>query len=310
MTGGYAAQTVTVASTTGCNVGNWVVVDQVLPNGNYGYPNNEAVQITAVGSGTISGVFQNNQSSGATITPALVLNLSSTYQFGEARKLVNLSQPSYSTGTVSGIAGGAFAGVGTAWAANMVGGNSANIGCIALSADTYTGYPFAGSGSNGPLNSWYEITAVASGTSLGVSSMSVTGDLAYHGKGPGSGGYIVRPCVEVLRVNSNQVIAESTSTTWSEGDNVELAISPYPDVTGFQYDVAKWNPGGIARGFMNVFNIGARQFGFGFNVGASGFQTGGNADAVAWGTAYQASGVNIGLGVAGAAQAAIGLPEL
>jgi hypothetical protein len=314
VTGGYATQSVAVASTTGCNVNDWIVVNQVLPNGNYGYPNNEAVQITAVGSGTISGIFKNNQVSGATITPALVLNLNGTYQFGQQRKLVNLSQPSYSTGAVSAINGGAFTGNGTAWTANMVGGSTANIGCISLSADAYTGWPF-GTGSSA-LNSWYEITAVSSGTSLGISSMSVAGDISYHGNGPGpSGGgsgssaYVVRPCVEVLRVNGSQVIAESTSTTWSANDNVELAISPYPDVTGFQYYMGQWVPGGAhnSRGFEFVRNNGARQFQYGFSV-ESDLQTGSNADTVGWGNAFQAIGpVGNGLLVTNATQAAIAL---
>jgi hypothetical protein len=311
ITGGYTAQSVMVANATGCRVNDWIIVNQVLPNGNYGTPNDDAVQITAVGSGTISGVFANNQVSGATVTPALVLNLNSTYQFGQQRKLVNLSQPSYSTGTVSAIFGGGFTGTGTSWASNMVGGSSSNIGCIALAADAYTGQPF-GTGSSA-LNSWYEITAVLSGTSLGISSMSVAGDLAYHGQGPGPGGsgiaasaYVVRPCVEVLRVNGRQVIAESTSTTWSTGDNVELAISPYPDVTGFQYYMGQFSPGGAhsQRGFEAVRNEGARQFAYGFSVDSA-LQTGGNADTVGWGNAYQASGVNVGLYVHNAAQQAL-----
>jgi hypothetical protein len=317
VTGAYAVQSVSVASTTGCNVNDWVVVDQVLPNGNYGYPNDEAVQITAVGSGKISAIFKNNQAVGATVTPALVLNLNGASQLGQQRKLVNLSQPSYSTGTVSAITGGAFTGNGTAWTANMVGGNSANIGCIALSADTYTGYPFGGSGSNGPLNSWYEIIAISNATSLGVSSMSVAGDASYHGQGPGPSGsgstasaYVVRPCVEVLRVNGNQVIAESTSTTWSANDNVELAISPYPDVQGFQYYMGQYSPGGAhnSRGFMFVRNAGAREFGYGISIEAP-MQAGSNADTIGWGTGYAASGIGVGLAVSGAARAAISLDQ-
>jgi hypothetical protein len=88
-------QTVAVASTTNCHVNDWVVIDQVLPTyaaaGSYGYPNNEAVQITAVGSGTISAVFKNNHSNGATVTPALVLSVGNTFGFGQQRKLVNHS---------------------------------------------------------------------------------------------------------------------------------------------------------------------------------------------------------------------------
>jgi hypothetical protein len=296
ITGGYTAQTVTVASSTGCSVNDWVVVNTVLPSGNYGSPNNEAVQLTAVGSGTITGIFKTNQSSGTTITPALVLNTNGTYQFGEQRKLVNLSEPSYSTGTVSAINGGQFTGTGTSWSNSMVGGNSLNVGCISLSADAYTAYPF-GTGSN-ELNSWYEITGVINSTNLGISSMSVAGDISYHGQGPGPSGsgasassYVIRPCVEVLTVNGSQIIAETTSTTWAANDNIELAISPYPDVTGFQYYMGQWNPGGAhgQRGFEFIRNNGAREFGYGFSV-ENAMQTGSNADTNAFGNAFQVMG--------------------
>src|ERR1700724_3322666 len=116
--GGPTAQTVTVASTTGCNVNDWIVAGQEVPSGT---PNLEAVKITAAGAGTITGVFKNNHNRGDTITAALVLNLASTTYFGQDRVLVNLSQPSYSTGTVSSIKNYTFTGSGTSWANSMVG---------------------------------------------------------------------------------------------------------------------------------------------------------------------------------------------
>jgi hypothetical protein len=80
------------------------------------------------------------------------------------------------------------------------------------------------------LKSWYQILSAPSATSMGVFTYSVAGDAAYHGKGRGSGGYNGRPCVEVMRINGNRLILESTATAWQVGDSVELAISPYPDV--------------------------------------------------------------------------------
>jgi hypothetical protein len=74
--------TVTVASSTGCRVNDWVVVSQQLQSGNM---NMEAVQLTRVGSGTITGVFKYNHASGDTITPALVLRTSLSGNPGQGR---------------------------------------------------------------------------------------------------------------------------------------------------------------------------------------------------------------------------------
>jgi hypothetical protein len=317
---GYAPKTVTVASGAGCLGGDWVIVNQVLPGGNYGTPNAEAVHIISATTGTpgtITAVFKNNQISGAAVQPAKVLNLDSTYQFGQQRILVNLSSSStYSTGTVSSITGGAFTGTSTSWTSGMVGGNTSNIGCVALDADTYTGAPF--SAGSGALLSWYEILSVASTTSMAISTTSTGGDTSYHGLGPGPGGsgsspstYTVRPCIQVLYLNSgNQIIAESTTTTWSPGDQVELAISAYPDVNGYALEtMAQWNPGGAhnARAGHTLVNNGARQFEFGYAV-TTAMAVGGNADTVGWDSAFAASGANYGLTVGDAAKAAIQVP--
>jgi|SRR5579862_5371190 len=303
VTGGPNAQTVTVANTTNCSVNDWVILDQEIASGQ-GSPNNEAVQITAVGLGNITGVFKNNHSSSAAVTPALVLTVASASQFGQQRVLVNLSGSSYSTGTVATISGGGLTGSDTSWATNMVGGGSTNIGCLAMTADDYTGSPF--STGSGALKSWYQISSVGSTTGLGIFSFSVAGDTAYHGKGPGSGGYIVRPCVEVIQVIGNQVIAESTGTTWTNGDTVELAISPYADVSGYQYQVAGYSPGGVRREFMNVVNTGAREFSGGISFSGA-LQTGSNADTTAWGVAFQSSQEAIALQSYDATTAAIAL---
>jgi hypothetical protein len=129
VTASQIAQAVSVGSLTGCNVNDWIVVQEEAPTNT---PNHEAVQITNIGGGKISGVWHNNHASGATVTPALVLNVADNTGFGQSRVLVDLSGSSYSTGTVSSITGGAFTGSGTSWSASMVGGASPNFGCISI----------------------------------------------------------------------------------------------------------------------------------------------------------------------------------
>ncbi len=255
VTGDKDEQTVTVASTAGISVDDWVVINQEVASG---IPNIEAVKITAVGVGTISGIFTGNYSSGTTVTPALVLALDGVPRFGEQRVLVNLSGASYSTGTVSAISGGGMDGSGTSWDNNMVGGSALNIGAIALSEDDLTASPFD-SGSN-RLKSWYQIIVVTTATHLAIHSFSTAGDVSYRGNGPGSGGYIIRPAARILRIVGSTVICETSTATWTAGDTVECAISPYPDVTGFQYAFYGFTPGGTYRSFMDLTNRGARTF--------------------------------------------------
>src|ERR1700730_8440044 len=302
--GGPTPQTVSVQSTTGCNVNDWIVVGQEIPSGT---PNLEAVKITALGTGTITGVFKNNHNRGDTITPALVLNLASTNYFGQDRVLVNLSQPSYSTGTVSSIKNYTFTGSGTSWAENMVGGSATNVGAIALSADDYSGEPFNGRGAQGTLKSWYQIKSVGSGTSLTIHSYSTAGNLDYRGKGAGS--YLIRPAARVLRVLPGVgVVCETSTATWAANDNVELAICPYPDVHGFTYNIAGYTPGGNYRDFFTVTNAGARHFsGAGFSVSGQPASLGSNADSDGFTSAFQARGVSTGLDLARCSGVAISL---
>ena len=64
----------------------------------------------------------------------------------------------------------------------------------------------------------------------------------------------------------NIIVAESTSTTWTVGDAVEEIITPYPDISGFQFHVAEWTPGGIRRTMWEIDNIGAQTWGSVLNV--------------------------------------------
>lgn len=257
-----AVQTVTVASTAGCNVNDWVIVDREVATHS---PNSEAVQLTAVGAGTISGIFHNLHNSGATVTPATVITASSTSYFGQDRVLVNLSQPGYSTGTVASISGGGFTGSGTSWSNSMAGGDAMNPGCIELDNDTYSGLPFSVSN---PLRSWYQITGVSAGTSLGIMTSSVAGDGAYHGNGVGSGTYLVRPCARVyyFNVNTNIVILDTNAFTWTNGDNLELAVTPYSDTQALWIQRAEWSPGGAHRPSIQVMNSGSVTQSAGLNI--------------------------------------------
>ncbi|HLZ39378.1 MAG TPA: hypothetical protein VKQ11_00355 [Candidatus Sulfotelmatobacter sp.] len=297
ITANIAVQTVTVASSTGCNIGNYVIIGQEVASGS---PNLEAVKITASAAGSISGIFRYTHSNGVTVTPATVLAVADVSKFGQDRVLVDMSATSYTTGTVASISGGGFTGSGTTWANNMVGGTATNIGCVSLTNDNFTVTPFD-NGAN-ILRSWYQITSVTSATSIGIFTYSVAGDMAYRGNGVGSGAYTIRPCARVLLIESSagsftgNVILENNSFTWTAADNIEVAISPYPDVTGFQYNIAAWTPGGTYRQFMNVTNSGARKFSGGFNL-VSALAVGGGADTVAWDTGYAVDSANTGFSI-------------
>lgn len=295
ITASVDVQTVTVASTTGIHVGDWVIIEQSAPSSTF---NLEAVLVTAVGAGTISGQFRCNHANGVTVTPALLLKLTGGgYQFGQWRWLVNLSGASYSTGTISS-APAAINGSGTAWANNMVGGNATNIGVIALTADDVTSSPFS---VGTPLKSWWQIQTVNSTTQINVYGMSVVGPTGYYGQGSGGGAYTIRPAARMLyRIESadgdsakDLFVCEQSTHVWTPGDTIECATCPWPDVTGYQYHLTEYTPAGIRRGFMDVQNWGMRTYQVGFNLSAPGFG-GNNPDAYAYAVGYQ---VGLGTGL-------------
>lgn len=286
------AQAVTVASTTGCNVDDWLVLEATQPSL---LVNEESVQITAVGSGTISGVFQLAHQNGSTITPALVLGTAGfSGQIGEGRVIVDHSGTTYNTGTITAVTGGGVTGSGTNWTAGMVGGGATNIGCLWMDADTFTGAagaPFSGTGTNGPLISAYEIYNLTSTTNLGLFTLQPAGSTAYSGYGPpptGKGGagnytYTIQPCVRILRSIDNQIIAETTTTTWTVGDSIEMIIAPYSTVYIGNDTMSCWTAGcNLSSG--TYFNNGVRTI----SVGTSYWEImykGSNSDyPVGWGT--------------------------
>ncbi len=286
------AQAVSVASTSGCNVNDWVVIGQEAPTS---IPNEIAVQITVVAGSTITGVFNANYSSGATVTPATVLTVTSTGGFGQDRVLVDLTIAPYNTGTVTDTSAATFTGSGTSWSTGMVGGTALVPGCVSLTNDDYSGAPFNGSGASGTLKSWYQITGSITSTSLHPYTTSVAGNGGYAGNGVGTGAYTIRPCAKVLRILGNTtVVLETNSFAWANADSVELAITPYPDVTGYQYQTNVWTTGGIRRAFMNVRNAGARTWNYGFLFDDV-MPVGGGADTVPWSTGIYFSRVGTGI---------------
>lgn len=293
VTGSKDSQTVTVASSVGASVGNWLVIDQEVATGS---PKMEAVQLTAVGPGTITAVFQNSHVNGTTVKPALLLQINNSFSFGEERYLINKSVTPVTAGTVSSISGGGFTGTGTAWSTSMVGGNALNIGMISLAADDVTGGGHWDPGTN-RLRSWYSITSVGDATHLGIHTFSVAGDAAYRGKGPGSGAYTIRPSAKLLRnLGGGAMVFENSTSTWTLNDSVELVICPYPDVSGFQYHMASYTNGGTYRGFLSVDNNGARTFGAAFAcAGVAGSIGTPNGDPVGWDTGILLDSVNTGV---------------
>jgi len=307
------SQTVTVNTTVNAIVNDWIVIGQELPSGT---PNLEAVQIEAIGGGTITAKFFYNHAINATIKPALVINCASTFQMGQDRVLVNLSATSYSVGTVSSIAGGGFTGTGTVWTNAMVGGNALNIGAISLAADDVNTGPHAST-----LRSWYQINGVASNTSLGIHTFSVAGAGDYRGLGPGAGSYVISPCARVLRIEASgtsvtgKLICENSTSTWAVGNTVEQVICPYPDVTGFQWHADMYTPGGSYRHFMRFKNNGARKFSTCINIVTEGpvsTGTGANgADTVGFDTVLDlVARSSVGVNILNAQTAAIRLHSL
>lgn len=140
------------------------------------------VQMDQAATASASGV---SVSFADTVSPATVvtLNNGATGSFGQDRFLVNHSQPSYTTGSVSAISGAGMAGTGTSWAYNMAGGSPFAIGCIAMTADRTTVSPFNGvyGTANAALDSWYPLTGVWNTNSLSILSKSVAADASYHG---------------------------------------------------------------------------------------------------------------------------------
>lgn len=313
ISGSASSLTVGVVSGAGCTAGTWVVVNHEAATG---FVNHEAVQIISSTTSTITAVFASNQNSGVTITPAVDLTYSgSGGVVGEGRVLVDTTASPYTTGTVTSITtnGGAqFVGSGTGWGATsmLVGGTTIVPGCISLAADDYTSSPY-GAGVNA-LHDWYQIQSVGGTTNLNILSFSSAGAQNYKGKGPGNGSYTIRPCAEVLRVlstntpsfqNGGEAILDTNSFAWATNDVLDISLPPYPDVTGFQWNLNFYSNGGTYRQFVTYGNTGARSFQAAIGIGAPfGPIASGSAgaDTAAFQTGIVISSVGVGIDIRGA----------
>lgn len=287
ITAALAQQTVTVADTTNINVNDWYQIQRVIPQSAY---NTEAVKIIAVdhGANTITAKFRVNHPNGVTVTPALVINNPFAAP-GQLRVVVNRSNTVYTAGQVTGAFGsGALTGNGTTWTANMVGGDSLNIGAISLVKDDW---------SDTLLRSWFEIQTINAPTQINVYSFSVAGDLSYRStRGTFPSDYRIRPAVRILYIDfdSNRLICETTTTTWTVGDTVECAVCPYPDMTGATYSMSCYTPGATFRNLLSLTNHGPVPCTVGMGIGGafSGSDTGYQFE-----TGIGIGGSNIGLNI-------------
>lgn len=268
----YEVQTVTVASTAGVAVGQWVIIDQGTVFA--AQSRKEAVKVTAVGANSISGVFVQNHSSGATVTPATVLTLSDNYAFGQFRSLINRSATPHTTGTIASTSGVGIVGSGTNWSTSMVGGSALLPGYISFVADDYTD---ATRFTSIPLETWYPIASVADATHLNIAHFDAAGIKSYTGNAPADGDtYRIRPGALILAFDGNTsttlgltVVLETNTFTWTVGDIVESPPSPDGDVSGLLLRVGWYSPGASLRSGIVITNEGGQQFEAGISIGAS-----------------------------------------
>lgn len=294
------AQTVTVASTSGCvatsspgDSNGWVVIGQEAATGS---PQEFPVQITNCGSGQITAIFVGNTSSGATITAAVVVNVNSSSGMGQGGVFIDHTQASYTTGTVGSISGGGMVGSGTSWTSSMVGGSILVPGCFTLTGDNNSTSPFNGTGASATLKTWYRIISVSSSTALGILSYSVAGDAAYHSAAGTTGGaYTVSPCAKILYVSGNMLVLESNSFSWTTGDSVESPIGAYADVTAHHESLAVYTAGGVRRAWEYVTNAGFDSFDVGLSLNS--LMPSGSNSTYAWGVGVQIASANAGIQV-------------
>lgn len=306
-------QNIPVVSTTGMAVGDWLIWDQPVTVAGQG--NEEASQIIAINSSTsLNLIYRARHLNGAVLRKATVLTVDGSF-IGQGRHLVNLSRPSYSTGTVNQVSGGSFnfVGSGTTWTPGVVNGNAINIGVIALGIDDYSGPPFDGTGEHSTVKAYYNIIRINSTTSLDVESFSTIGSQYYTGNGlNGSSSYVIRPALRVVRIvdftgaGPAKLVCEATTVNWQVGDNLEQAICPYSDVSGFLIKVMKYLPGGNNRYIFDVNNDGAQPFAGAFRASADNFHGSGPG----WLAGLETSGCRDGVHIISSARSAIRIEDV
>ena len=228
-------KTFQVASTTGCNINDWVTLD----NGVFESTDSsvENVQITAVGAGpcpgascTLSALLQSPHSTGAPLAGSRVLS-SSGYMdkqqgWGQGRIVVDNSATQVTAGTASNAGGTTITGAGTSWSTGMVGGNANLPGCFRFLADDDTRVPWGGGNT---LHQWWPIQSVSNSGTLILSRI-------YAGPPRSGASYAIAPCGRIGAIAMSYgttsetitgIVLDNTSLSWTVGHNMEQAISPY-----------------------------------------------------------------------------------
>lgn len=263
------AQTVTVASTVGVSVGKWVTIDRGIV---FVDQNTEAVKVTAVGAGTITGIFRANHNSGATVTPATVLVLSSGYQFGELRPIINRSATPVSAGTatVATLESLVVTGTGTNFTNGMVGGDATLPGYLTFLVDDFEGSTPTGGNyyhSNGTqLKVYHPISSVSSTTALNIVRRNEANTVGYRGNAVGvASNYEIWPGARMLTFDysanptnwSNTIVLETNTFVWAVGNTVECAFSNSPVWTGELMRMTPIVAGGAYLGGYTLENFGS-----------------------------------------------------
>jgi len=244
---GTPPQTVAVLpSATGCAAGDWITIGYGAIGSPAAY-NEEIVQLTGAGSGTITAVFQSDHASGAPVGPATVLAYASMVAGGANGPATDKvwvdidAAASTVTGTITGISGGTVTGSGTSWSNTMVGGTANSVGCMSFPVDTVTVAPFYNSTRR--LVSWYPIQSVTDGTHLVLQG--------YTGVAAAGNKFVIKPCAVQHETALSYGTTSETVTgvvlayntfAWTVGHQIEATISPFSSVNHGEL-VAMWQTG-------------------------------------------------------------------
>jgi len=254
LTASNQVQAIPVDSTAGFAVNEWVVINTTSPAYNTGYK--QAMKITAVGPGnTISGLVEVDQVTGVPITPATLIPLNIQQEwadYGEHRWVVLDNGAQYLTGTTTftypdtpgspgsgsptGSGSAKITGSGTAFANNMVGGDSNAQGCFSQDSDTNQyGAP-----------AWFPIQSVDSPTQLTLVINRQTDPVPATGAA-----YHVKPCAQILRVlgfdvvgvpNPGYLVVETNNFAWPNNGVIETAYGPTIGANGATYNAFSYLP--------------------------------------------------------------------
>lgn len=247
-------QTVTVASSAGATTGDWVVLD-------HGDINNiEAVRLTGVTAGHITGIFRANHGNGVTVKPATVIAVSNNDGIGQGRPIIQGNMTTlYSTGTATPTAGSqtVTGSGGASWSNSMVGGTSDSIGYIKFYDDDIDLTPYGNGGDT--LSTYFPIVSVGSTTSLTISRLDVLGEAGYPSNGKAIGGstYLIAPGALMLMFEDlTTLVLDNNPFTWTVGQAVESVHSANNQWAGNYWRFSPLMPGRYDAGDL-YFNSGA-----------------------------------------------------